>query len=248
VIADGAARTRAKLGTDQSISLVIPCYNEEPNVKRVLANVSAALLGLDRSFEIIVVNDGSSDATGRLADEIAKSTPNVSVIHHFVNRGYGAALRSGLAAAQADIVGYIDGDGQFDAAEIRRLIAYIDRYDIVSGLRRRRRDPIGRRMIGWIWSWLMRRTLGISVRDVNSGFKLYRGRVFDGVELHSDGAFIDAEIFARARERGLTVKEVEVEHYPRTAGGATGANPLVVLRAFRELIGLRSSVRGRPGA
>ena len=226
----------------RSISLTLPCYNEAENVARVVANVQAALADLDLATEVIIVNDGSVDDTGRIADELARTEPGVRVIHHAVNRGYGAALRSGLTSATTDIVGYIDGDGQFDAGEIRKLMPHIGHYDIVSGIRRTRRDPLGRRIISRMWAWLMRRLLDISVLDINSGFKLYRRHVFKGVELLSDGAFIDAEIFARAQRRGLTVKEVEIEHLPRTAGHQTGANPWVILKAFRELLRLRSTL------
>lgn len=226
----------------RSISLTLPCYNEAENVARVVANVQTALADLGLATEIVIVDDGSTDDTERIADELARTEAGVRVIHHTVNRGYGAALRSGLTSATSDIVGYMDGDGQFDAAEIHKLLPHIGDYDIVSGLRRRRRDPLGRRVISRMWAWLMRRLLGISVQDINSGLKIYRRRVFVGVELLSDGAFIDAEIFARAQKRGFTVKEVEIEHLPRTAGHQTGANPLVILRAFRELLRLRSTL------
>ncbi len=226
----------------RSISITLPCYNEAENVARVVANVRDALAGLDLAAEIIIVDDGSGDGTGPIADELARTVPGVRVIHHGVNRGYGAALRSGLTSATTDIVGYIDGDGQFDAAEIHKLLPHIGQVDIVSGIRRTRRDPIGRRIISRMWAWLMRRVLHITPLDINSGFKIYRRRVFEGVELLSNGAFIDAEIFARAQKRGLTVKEVEIEHLPRTAGRQTGANPMVILRAFRELLRLRRTL------
>lgn len=226
----------------RSISVTLPCYNEAENVARVVANVQAALSSLDLATEIIIVDDGSVDDTGRIADVLARTEPGVRVIHHAVNRGYGAALRSGLTSATTDIVGYIDGDGQFDAAEIHKLLPHIGHYDIVSGIRRTRRDPLGRRIISRMWAWLMRRLLDIPVQDINSGFKLYRRQVFEGTQLLSDGAFIDAEIFARALRRGFTVKEVEIEHLPRSGGSQTGANPLVILRAFWELLRLRSRI------
>jgi glycosyltransferase involved in cell wall biosynthesis len=225
-----------------SLSLTLPCYNEELNLERVVDNVFSVLDDLPLIIEVIVVDDGSSDGTGPLADRLAEARSELRVIHHSENRGYGAALRSGLLSARTDIVGYLDGDGQFDAGEIHKLLPHITDYDIVSGLRTTRRDPFGRRLISRMWAWLMRRMLGISVRDINSGFKLYRRRVFEGVELLSDGAFIDAEIFARAEKRGMSVKEVEIDHLPRQAGKQTGANPLVIMTAFRELLKLRSTL------
>ena len=164
----------------ESISLTLPCYNEEQNIERVVENVLSALTDLPLRYEIIIVDDGSSDGTGRIADSLAESKAGLRVVHHSGNRGYGAALRSGLTSAETDIVGYIDGDGQFDAAEIHKLLPHMRDHDIVSGLRGTRRDPLGRRVISRMWAWLMRWMLGNSVRDINSGFKLYRRRVFEG--------------------------------------------------------------------
>jgi glycosyltransferase involved in cell wall biosynthesis len=226
----------------RSLSITVPCYNEASNLPLVVANLLEALGDLPLRLEIVVVDDGSQDGTGQLADRLAASHPELRVIHHASNRGYGAALRAGLTSADADLIGYIDGDGQFDAREFHRLLPFVADYDIVSAIRRERMDPLGRRVISRLWAWLMRATLGITVRDVNSGLKLYHRRVFAGVTLLSDGAFIDAEIFARAQRRGMTVKEVIVEHKPREVGHQTGGNPLVILRAFRELIKLRSTL------
>ena len=225
-----------------SLSITVPCYNEEENVERVVHDLRDTLGDLPLRLEIVIVDDGSRDRTGEIADRLRKKLPGLRVIHHVRNRGYGAALRSGLTSAEADIVGYIDGDGQFDARDFHLLLPLLGSYDIASAVRRRRRDPLGRRVISRLWAWLMRRSLGITVGDINSGLKLYRRRVFTGVELRSEGAFIDAEIFARAQRRGMTVKEVEVTHLPREGGRQTGANPLVILRAFRELWKLRSTL------
>jgi len=225
-----------------SISVFFPCYNEEDNVGPTVTKAREVLDRLDADYELIIVDDGSSDATPRIADEIAAENASVKVIHHPTNLGYGAALQSGIRAASKNLVFYTDGDGQFDFAEMPPLLDLIRRYDIVSCYRLNRRDSVVRRFNGWCWTKLVCLVFGLKLRDIDCAFKLYKREIFDGMELCSTGALINAEILARAARKGYTITQTGVHHFPRTAGRQTGANLRVIFRAFRELLKLRKKI------
>jgi glycosyltransferase involved in cell wall biosynthesis len=218
-------------------------YNEESNIEEAVRRAVSILPRHADAFEVILVDDGSRDRTGGIADRLSAADPRIRVVHHGTNRGYGAALRSGIDAARYDWIFYTDGDNQFDLEEIRLLLPLCPQNDIVTGYRIDRRDPFNRKLNAWIFNLAMRLFFGLRVRDVDCAFKLYRRSIFDGFPLRSNGAMIDAEILARARARGARIAEVGVHHYPRTAGSQTGASPFVILRAFRELFRLWAELR-----
>ncbi len=221
----------------RELSVVLPAFNEEPNVAETVTGVAKVLddLGLDRD-EIIVVDDGSRDGTGAIADGLARDHDRVRVVHHDINQGYGAALQSGFAAARYAWVFFTDSDRQFDVAEIERLLPYAGEYDAVIGYREQRRDHLGRKANTLMWKLLIRATLGLNVRDMSCAFKLLRRDQLQAIgPLESHGALVSAELLVKLQRVGARIKEVPVSHYPRPAGAPTGARPAVVLRAFGEL-------------
>lgn len=203
----------------------------------------AVLKKLNADFEIIIVNDGSSDATGQLADEICRRDNRIKAVHHPTNLGYGAALQSGFKTAAKELVFYTDGDGQFDINEMPPLLRLMEQYDIVSCYRLNRRDNLIRKINGWCWTKLVCLLFGMKIRDIDCAFKLYKREIFDNIKVVSTGALIDAEILARAVRKGYRVTQQGIHHYPRTAGAQTGANLRVILLAFKELLRLRSQIR-----
>ncbi|MHC4353723.1 MAG: glycosyltransferase family 2 protein [Planctomycetota bacterium] len=226
-----------------SISIFFPCYNEQENVERTVDDALAVLEKLDADFEIVVVNDGSSDDTGRIADEIAGRDDRVKVVHHETNLGYGSALQSGFKAATKELVFYTDGDGQFDIGEMPPLLELMEQYDIVSCYRLDRKDPIVRKINAWCWTKLVCLLFRLKIRDIDCAFKLYKREIFDNIQLSSTGALIDTEVLARATRKGYSITQRGVHHYPRTAGEQTGANLRVILRAFKELFQLHRKIR-----
>ena len=228
-----------------SISVFFPCYNEQENVGRTTEKALAVLEKLSTDFEVIIVNDGSSDDTGRIADEIAGRDNRVKVVHHEVNLGYGAALQSGFKAATKELVFYTDGDGQFDISEMPPLLKLMEQYDIVSCYRLNRQDPVVRKINGWCWTRLVCLLFGMKIRDIDCAFKLYKRDIFDKIELSSTGALIDTEILARAPRKGYSIVQKGVHHYPRTAGEQSGASLRVIFRAFKELFQLHRRIRSR---
>lgn len=181
------------------------------------------------------MDDGSRDQTGPIVRGWAARDTRVHLLRHATNLGYGAALRTGIHAARGEHIFVTDADLQFDVNELAHLHAWTGRFDIIVGYRRARQDPWIRLVNAWGWNRLVNGLLSLGVRDVNCAFKIFHRRVFDRVGIHSDGAFVNAEILARARAAGFRVKEVPVTHFPRRAGVATGAHPRVIGRAWVEL-------------
>jgi glycosyltransferase involved in cell wall biosynthesis len=226
-----------------AISVFFPCYNEQDNVGRTTQRAIEVLEELGADFEIILVNDGSADETGVRADAIAAGDRRVRAVHHPQNMGYGAALQSGIREAKKELIFFTDGDGQFDISEIKLLLPLITTNDLVCGYRLDRKDPLMRKLNGWMWTRLVNLLFGMNIRDIDCAFKLFRAEIFEGVKLSSAGALISAEILARATRRGFRIAEVGVHHYPRTAGKQTGAKLRVILRAFKELFKLYSRIQ-----
>lgn len=227
-----------------SLSLFYPMHNEEGNIDEAVRRALRVLPDHADRYEVILVDDGSRDRTGELADAWVSRHPDlVRAVHHETNRGYGGALQSGIRASRYDWIFYTDGDNQFDLEELPLLLAWSDRYEIVSGYRRDRRDPLHRKLNAGIWNLAVKLLFRIPGRDVDCAFKLYRADVVRDLPLKSRGALIDVEIYARARRRGARIKEVPVHHYPRTHGTQSGAQWAVILRAGRELLALARELR-----
>lgn len=225
------------------LSYFFPAHNEEANLAGLVEEALATLPSLADAFEIIAVNDGSRDQTGAIADELAAAHPGVvRAIHHPTNLGYGAALRSGFAAARYDLVAFTDGDRQFRIEDLGRLTARLaeaDAPDVVAGYRIKRADPIIRTIYAKAYRLANRVFFGLTVTDVDCACKLFRREVLDGLRVESGGAFFSAELLIKLRAAGRAVVEVGVPHYPRTAGSPTGAKPQVILRAVRDFWRLR---------
>lgn len=228
------------------LSIVLPCFNEEANVADAIRYASAAAEAVALDHEVIVVNDGSTDATAERAAAFADADERVRLVVHAVNRGYGDALRSGLAAARMPWIFLTDADLQFDLRELERFVPLAAEADVLVGRRAQRQDPLVRRANAGAWNWLVRRMFALPVRDVDCAFKLIRAELLDGLELRSHGAMISTELLVRLLARGARLEQRDVQHRPRVAGEQSGASPRVVLRAFRELAWLRGELRGRP--
>lgn len=218
-----------------SLSAVLPAHNEEIAIAGTVRSVLETLAGWLADFEVIVVNDGSRDRTGTILDEIAAENPHLRVIHHAANQGYGAALVSGFEACTKDLVFFMDSDGQFDIHDLARFFPLLESYDAVLGYRIKRQDTWMRKVNAWGWKLLVRLIFSVRVRDVDCAFKIYRGSFFRDYRLETRGAMINTEILYKFKRAGYTYTQVGVNHLPRHGGKATGAKPIVILRAFREL-------------
>jgi glycosyltransferase involved in cell wall biosynthesis len=232
------------------LSWFFPAHNEEANLEPLVDEAMGVLPTLAETWEIIIVDDGSRDRTPQIADRLATANPDrVRVVHHPVNRGYGAALRSGFAAARYDLVAFTDGDRQFRVADVARLTARLsqpDAPDAVAGFRVRRADPLVRTVYARLYRLANRLFFGLRVTDVDCACKLFRREALRGIRVESGGAFFSAELLIKLRASGRTVVEVGVPHYPRTAGSPTGAKPSVVFRAVKDFWALRLRLWAAP--
>lgn len=233
-----------------ALSYFFPAHDEAENIEALVAEALEVLPTLAERFEVIAVDDGSRDGTREIADRLAAEHPGlVRAIHHDVNQGYGAALRSGIRAAKHELVAFTDGDRQFKLADLARLIerhAEADRPDVVVGYRLKRADPPIRLAYARVYRLALRIFFRLHVRDVDCACKLFRRPALDGVRLESRGAFLSAELLIKLGALGRSIVEVGVPHYPRTAGSASGADPKVVLRAVRDFWRLRLLLWARP--
>jgi glycosyltransferase involved in cell wall biosynthesis len=228
--------------SSSSLTVFYPCYNEEANVKNTTEAALKACQRLVDDFEIIIVNDGSKDRTGEIADALAAQYEPVRAVHNNPNLGYGGALQRGFREASKEWIFYTDGDGQFDFDEIGKLLPMLDRFDVISAYRLDRKDPLIRKLNAWCWTTLVNLSFGMRIRDIDCAFKIFPRRLFEQIEMWSMGALIDTEILAKATRLGYRIGQVGVHHYPRTAGEQSGANIKVILRAFKELFKLRRRI------
>ncbi|HMJ35882.1 MAG TPA: glycosyltransferase family 2 protein [Baekduia sp.] len=231
------------LGRLPGLSIVLPCHDEADNIERAIDEATRAAQRVADAHELLVVDDGSRDATRALAAERASHDSRIRVLVHRRNRGYGAALRTGFAAARMEWVFVTDADLQFDLDDLDCVLALAPACDVVAGFRLQRADRAHRRLNAAAWNALVRRSFDLPVRDVDCAFKLIRRDLLQGLDLTADGAMVSTELLVRARAAGAEIAELGVTHRPRVAGRSSGANPAVVLRAFRELRALREEVR-----
>ncbi len=219
------------------LSIFFPFWNEEDNIEDVVKQAIPIAERVAKKWEIIMVDDGSSDKTLKIAERLAKENENLRVISHQPNRGYGAALTSGFANARYEIIVFLDGDGQFDFSEVTNLLEKIDSSDMVIGYRQKRRDhQLFKRLLLMnllkVGDFLL---FHFSFRDIDCGFKMFKREAVEKLmPLRSEGAMITTEILAKAKRKKLKITEVGVTHYPRTLGHQSGANFPVIVRAILE--------------
>jgi len=227
-------------GKIKEISVFFPAFNEEANIANTVIKAKNVLENIATKWEIIIVNDGSSDNTLKVARELVKEDKRVRVINHKINKGYGEALKSGFYNAKYEWIAMTDGDGQFDFAEITKLFKKTKDSQVVVGYRIDRKDPAVRLLFGWGWTMLANLLLGIRVKDVDCSFKLVNRKVIKKIpRLQSTrGAMISPELLARAKKAGFSIDQVGVHHFPRTEGHQTGADINVIIKSFVDLLKL----------
>lgn len=235
----------AALLTQRGISVVLPAYNEAENIADTVRRTVATLSAIAPNFEIIIVDDGSTDQTSAIADELAAADGRVRVIHNRPNKGYGGALVMGFEAAAREYTFFMDSDGQFDIRDLAKLIMPLEagKAEVVLGYRARRNDPPIRLLNAWAWKQLVSLLFHLDVRDIDCAFKLFPTDLMRRAQVESRGAMINTEFLAKFARMGVAIAQVPVRHLPRQKGQATGANLRVILRAFRELFQLAGKLR-----
>jgi dolichol-phosphate mannosyltransferase len=218
-----------------SLSIVLPAYNEQANIGRAVEQAIATASRLVAKYEVIVVDDGSKDRTGAVVEELVRRhRPNVRLITHKPNLGYGAALRSGFKHARYDFVFFTDSDNQFDITELEYFLPLMSDYEMVTGFRVYRYDTVVRSMLSWIYNRLVGVMFRLRVRDVDCAFKLMRREVVQQVTIECDNFFVNTELLAKARKWNFRIAEKGVRHYPRTAG-ETSVRPSDIPRTLATI-------------
>ncbi|MFL5345740.1 MAG: glycosyltransferase family 2 protein [Hyalangium sp.] len=232
-----------------SISLFFPAWNEEDYVERAVTRALDVLPQLTDDFEIIVVNDASTDRTREIAEELAARIPQLRVITHEVNLKLGGAMRTGLSASTKDIVVYSDIDLPWDLRELERALHLMDylEADMICAFRFDRTSEGPKRIIySFVYNLLIRSLFDINIKDVNFSFKVMHRRVLEAMELKSLGSFIDAELVVKAIRKGFRVFQMGVDYFPRTRGVSTLASPSVIMKMVKELANLYPETRSPP--
>jgi glycosyltransferase involved in cell wall biosynthesis len=225
-------KTRSR--AQQSLSVFFPAYNEEDNIGELAEVAVGVLEEMGCEYEVIIVNDGSLDRTAEVAEALARRHAGVRVVHHERNRGYGAALKTGLTTARYEYIFFTDGDNQFDVRDLRRFVALLDYSDLVVGFRNRKCYTFFRRVVSFTYNLVLHALFGLPYRDVDCAFKLIPKRLIDQTDFSSVQAIVNVELLINAQRLGLSVTEIGVTHYPREAG-VTTVNPRVILAAISEL-------------
>lgn len=217
------------------LSIFFPFWNEEKNIETVVRRAIPVAERIAVEWEIIMVDDGSSDRTFEIARRLSKSNSRLKAVANKINRGYGAALRTGFSESMYDLIIFNDGDNQFDFSEAAKLLEKIGAADLVIGFRRKRHDhPLRHVLMNLlkVWDFIF---FGFYFRDIDCGFKLFKKEsLLKIMPLKSEGAMISTEILAKAKMGNLKIAEVEVTHYPRIYGDQSGGNLRVIIRAIRE--------------
>lgn len=235
--------TSPRRGTPiRGISAVLPAYNEAAHIVQVVEATLDALHDAAPDVEVIVVDDGSTDATPRLCADLAARFPAVHVVRHARNAGYGAAVRSGIEAASRQYLFLMDANRRYDPAELAHLVEWGDQYDSVTGYRLQRRDPLYRAVLGVLFKAAVRLLYGVKVRDVNCGFTLFRATLLKGMDLRSSSVMLNAEIAYRARQQHAALREVGIHHYPRRTRRSATFRLRTLLRDAREMVALRRRI------
>ena len=224
-----------------ALSVILPAYDLESVLKNTLQEAVHHLDNqrLVEPYELVAVNDGSRDGTATILEKAKKEISNLSVITHPENSGYGAAMLSGIRHARYPLLLLMDADGQFKLSSIDDFIPDLPDYDISTGYRKKRRDPLHRVIIGKAYTLLSAGLFGLRYQDVNCGFKLCKKEVFDSLDITSHAGIFYTEVFIKAEEKGCRITERSIKHYPRSTGKQTGASTRVILKALNDLIRLK---------
>ena len=244
-MSDSPARPTAGL------SVFFPAYNDSGTIASMVIRAVQAASALTPDYEVIVVNDGSVDATPQIIDELARTYPRVRAVHHLKNRGYGGALQTGFRSATKELIFYTDGDAQYDPAELAVLWdKMIPEADLVNGYKISRSDPLHRIVIGRIYHHLVSVMFGLTVRDVDCDFRLMRRSIFERINLEKTSGVICLEMMKKITDGRFKIVEVPVHHYHRAFGKSQFFNfPRIfktgvdVMRLWLELVVRRKHLR-----
>ncbi|MEA2056879.1 MAG: glycosyltransferase family 2 protein [Patescibacteria group bacterium] len=221
-----------------SLSVFFPCFNEAQNIPELVEQSLQFIPQVARKFELIIVNDGSTDDTKKIAKQLVKQHSQVKLVSHRENRGYGAALQTGFKKSKYDWIFFTDGDLQFNIKEFKKFIKYTDKYSVVIGYRIKRAEGTIRAFNARLFKLYIDSLFRVHVKDIDCAFKLFKAEQIKSVKLLSTGAFVSAEFLYKLKKKGVALKQVAVKHYLRKFGEPTGANPKVIVKGVMDALKL----------
>ncbi len=222
--------------TKPCISLFFPVYRDERTVRRVTEKALTVLSEVASDSEVIVIDDGSPDLSGKIADEMAREHETVRVVHHDANRGYGEALKTGFAEARYEWICFTDGDDEYDVFDLRRLVCHVDYYDLIITFRYVKLYSAFRVFVSWVYNRAVRMLFRTHYRDISTGLRLVRKSLIDELALQSSSPFIGAEIAIKTMLKGYRVGEVGIQTFPRTFGRGATVTPANIIATIRDMI------------
>jgi glycosyltransferase involved in cell wall biosynthesis len=228
-----------------SISLMFPVYGDELTVQPIIKKAVDLFSRLGCEYEIVIVDDGSPDRSGEIADELARKYDCIKVIHHPVNKGYGAALRSGLAACTKELICLTDGDDQYDVCDLPKLLKVIDYYPLVITFRYKKIYSTIRIFISWVYNMILRYLFRTHFRDISTGLRLVKRSLLDDVSLESSSPFIGAELTIKAMLKGYPVGEVGIQTFPRVFGKGTSTSIKNILWTIKDMLMIYQNIFSR---
>jgi len=228
---------------DKSISLIFPMYNERKYLPRAVDAAKSVLEALTSDYEIIIVDDASTDGSGQLADNLSNADNKIKVVHHNQNRKLGGALKTGFSCATKDVIIYTDIDLPFDLSRLKEIMPLISVSDVVIGYRRGKRESAVRVFYSWVYNNLINFIFRLNVKDVNFALKIFKRELLNNMQLKSEGSFINAEFLAKAKKLGFSIKEVNIEYNPRTYGVSRLSTPSVIAKILYEMIKFYPEIR-----
>ncbi len=229
---------------DFRLSVFFPAYYDEKNIDKVVHKAVEVLDDLNlKDYEITIIEDGSPDNTGKVADELTKLYPKVKVVHHEKNMGYGVTLWEGFTTARFEYVFYTDGDNQFDLEELRKFVSVMPYSDMVIGYRKNKQYSAYRKLTSFIYNFILRLAFNIDFIDIDCAFKIIKTDLFKKINISTKDAFIDAEIMINASLLGYTFTEIGVKHLPRVDGISTAARPSIIFKTIWEILQFRKKYK-----
>lgn len=221
--------------TKPNVSLFFPVFRDERTVRRVAEKSLAVLRDIANEYEVVIVDDGSPDRAGEIADELAREHACISVVHHEQNRGYGAAIQSGLRKVKYEWICFTDGDDEYDVNDLRKLIELKDYYDLIITFRYAKIYSLDRQFISWVYNVVLRQMFRTRFRDISTGLKLIKKSLADQIECQSNSPFIGAELTIKAMLKGYRVGEVGIQTFPREFGKGASTTPANILATMKDM-------------